>query len=112
MGSRTVRTAATFALLIALGAGLVGCTWVRLTDAGAGVRVVDAVAGAACERIGRVTANSREDVAGVDRSLEKVREELQTLARNEAAGLGADAVVATSPIEDGQQNFDALRCTP
>jgi hypothetical protein len=108
MRVRSLRPAA----LVLIAAVTAGCTWVRLSEGGEAVRVVDAVEGAGCERIGRVTATSREAVAGVDRSLDKVREELQTLARNEAATLGANAVVATSPIEDGRQNYDALRCSP
>lgn len=35
---------------------------------------------------------------------------LLTMARNEAAALGANAVVASSEIIDGKQTFDALRC--
>jgi hypothetical protein len=87
-----------------------GCAWVRLSEAGTAVRVVDTVTATTCTRVGRVTANTRDRVAGMARVEVKQEEELQTLARNEAATLGANAIVATSAIEDGRQRFDALVC--
>jgi hypothetical protein len=87
-----------------------GCSWVPLTDAGAEVRLVDAVTARDCTRVGGVTANTRDRVAGLSRVEEKQAEELQALARNEAARLGANAVVPVSDIEEGSQQFDALVC--
>jgi len=58
----------------------------------------------------RVSAVTQQRVAGVGRNDERVRAELLTMARNEAASLGANSVVATSEITDGRQNFDALNC--
>lgn len=87
-----------------------GCSWVPLTDAGAEVRVVDAVTARDCTRVGRVTANTRGRVVGLPRVEEKQAEELEALARNEAARLGANAVVPVSDIEEGRQQFDALVC--
>ena len=40
----------------------------------------------------------------------KVAGELATLARNSAAQLGGDTVVATSEITDGSQTFAVYRC--
>lgn len=85
--------------------------WVRLTEGGAGVtHVTAATAADRCTRVGRVTAVTQQRVAGVGRNEERVRAELLTMARNEAAALGANSVVATSEITDGRQNFDALNC--
>lgn len=85
--------------------------WVKLTAAGADVRNVSAQVAASCTRVGRVSAVTRQRVAGVGRNDERVQAELLTMARNEAAGLGANAVVATSEISDGKQTFDALTCS-
>ena len=87
-----------------------GCSWVPLTEAGAEVRVVDALAARDCTRVGRVTASTRGRVAGLPRVEEKQAEELRALARNEAARLGANAVLPVSDIEEGRQQFDALVC--
>ncbi|MCC5888088.1 MAG: DUF4156 domain-containing protein [Gammaproteobacteria bacterium] len=84
--------------------------WVKLTAAGADVRHVSSQVAATCTRVGRVSGVTRQRVAGVGRNDERVRAELLTMARNEAATLGANAVVATSEITDGKQTFDALRC--
>ncbi|TVS16505.1 MAG: DUF4156 domain-containing protein [Gammaproteobacteria bacterium] len=85
--------------------------WVKLSDGGAGVtHVTAATAADRCTRVGRVSAVTQQRVAGVGRNDERVRAELLTMARNEAASLGANSVVATSEITDGRQNFDALNC--
>jgi hypothetical protein len=39
-----------------------------------------------------------------------VRDELETLARNEAPGLGADTVQPKAEPDDGEQRFLAFRC--
>jgi len=39
-----------------------------------------------------------------------VREELETLARNEAPGLGADTLQPLEEPRDGEQRFAAYRC--
>lgn len=106
--SRPAPLACSLALLALLAAP--GCSWVPLTDAGAEVRVVDAVTARGCARVGQVTANTRDRVAGLPRVEEKQAEELQALARNEAARLGANAVVPVSDVEEGRQRFDALVC--
>ena len=85
--------------------------WVKLTAGGAEVRQVSQQAAANCTRVGRVSGVTRERVAGVGRNDERVQAELLTMARNEAAALGANAIVATSEIVDGKQTFDALRCS-
>lgn len=104
---RTVRTAAAICC-----AGLLAAcqNWVELTDAGRDVSIVTPATAENCERLGRVTARSREQVAGLHRDPERLKRELKTLARNEAASLGANAILATTEVTDGRQSFDALRC--
>ena len=84
--------------------------WVDLTDAGRDVSIVTPATAENCERLGRVTATSREQVAGLRRDSDRLQRELKTLARNEAASLGANAILATTEVTDGRQTFDALRC--
>ena len=46
----------------------------------------------------------------IDRNREKVRKELETLARNHTDELNGDTIVPASAIENGKQTFDVYRC--
>ena len=97
----------------ALGLGALlalGCTWVPVAPEGEAVRVAAASEVAGCERRGKTTSKVASRVSLFDRNEEKVAEELATLARNEAGGMGGDTVVAESPIEDGRQTFGVYSC--
>ncbi|MDA1074041.1 MAG: DUF4156 domain-containing protein [Proteobacteria bacterium] len=95
--------------LIGLAICLSGCTWVKLTEAGEAVSVAEADAISECTRVGIVTARTGERII-TERKLDKVNEELHTLARNEAANLNADTIVPLSHETDGAQTFTAYRC--
>ncbi len=86
------------------------CTWVPLTDEGARVevRTLDQVQG--CERKSRVTVSVKDRIGAISRSEEKVRGELRTLARNEAARIGGNVVAAETEPTDGRQVFLIYRC--
>jgi hypothetical protein len=46
----------------------------------------------------------------MDRKKEKVRLEIETLARNEAAIRGGDTIVPRGPVEAGSRTYDVYRC--
>lgn len=98
----------TTALLLAT--ALTGCTWVSLTPEGETVTLMEASAVSRCERIGRATATTRDEVARVDRSGERIQNELLVLARNEAGSMGGNAIVPETVIQDGRQVFGVYRC--
>lgn len=85
------------------------CTFVRMTPGAQAVRVVDGPP-AGCERRGEITVSVKDSVAFYERNQLRVREELETLARNEAPGLGADSVQPLGPPNDGEQRFAAWKC--
>ena len=85
------------------------CTWVKLTDTGAEVAIVSVEAVGQCERLGEVTSRTQSKVV-INRSSGKVQEELFVLARNEAAGRGADTLVAQGAPVNGRQSFTTYRC--
>ena len=88
-----------------------GCTWVALEDSGKRVRVVASAAEVeGCESKGEITASVRDRVAFVARDPAKVNDELEALARNQAAELGADTVRGASEMDNGSKRFDAFRC--
>jgi hypothetical protein len=87
-----------------------GCTWVPLTEEGANVRILRADAAADCEKVSTVSSKTADRVLVFARSEQKVREELESLARNEAAEAGGNAIVPLGTVANGRQSFDVYRC--
>lgn len=88
-----------------------GCTWVHLAPGAHDVRVIAAGgAPAGCEKLGEVGVSVKDSVAFYERNDLRVRDELETLARNEAPGLGADTIQPMTPPVGGEQRFIAYRC--
>ena len=88
----------------------VGCTWVPLTTEGEEVRVVDATEVADCQKLGTTTSKTATRVVIFARTDRKVHEELESLARNEAAEMGGDAILTTGAPREGRQSFEVYRC--
>jgi len=89
---------------------LAGCTWVKLDDAGARVRVAYDGRVDGCDKAGEVSVSVKDRVGFYDRNDLKVKDELETLARNQAISLPADTIVALGPPRNGEQSFTAYRC--
>jgi len=89
---------------------LSACTWVPLTGEGAHVQLRSLEQARACEQKSRVTVSVKDKIAGIARNEDKVRGELETLARNEAARYGGNAVAAESEPTDGRQVFLIYHC--
>ena len=90
--------------------GVAGCVWVDLTPGGQGVRVLDVQSAKGCKKLGTITAETTPDVAGIPRDGESLNNELTRIARNHAAGLGGNAILALGPSQNGSQRFTAYRC--
>ena len=99
--------------LIAVAAilSLSGCTWVHMAPGASAVRVIAAGAAPAdCEKRGEVSVTVKDSVAFYERNELRVRDELETLARNEAPGIQANTVQPLGEPRDGEQRFAAYRC--
>jgi hypothetical protein len=100
-------------LTIALAAAVIalsGCTWVHMAPGASAVKVAS-TAPANCEKRGEISVSVADKVALVyERNDLRVREELETLARNEAPGIGADTISPLGPPANGDQQFAAWRC--
>lgn len=96
-------------ILFLVGAVL-GCSWVKPTEQAGGVRLAAAAEISGCERLGKTTSSVADSIGPFSRSQGQVAEELETLARNEAALMGGDTVAPESPVEDGRQVFGVYRC--
>jgi hypothetical protein len=86
-----------------------GCTWVHMAPGASQVKVVDGPP-AGCTRRGEIVVSVKDSIAFYERNALRVRDELETLARNEAPGLGADTVQALGEPADGSQRFAAWKC--
>jgi len=94
-------------MLLSLSA--VGCTWVHMAPGASAVRVTSA-APADCQKRGEVEVSVKHSIAFVERNQLRVREELETLARNEAPGLNADTISPLGEPAGGSQRFGAWHC--
>ena len=96
---------ATLALVLA------SCTWVEPDHEGLAVEVARPGQDlGSCAMRGEVTVSVKADIAGIDRNELKVRDELESLARNEAATLRATHVQALGEPRGGEQRFAAYDC--
>ncbi|UCB55701.1 MAG: DUF4156 domain-containing protein [Thiotrichales bacterium] len=86
------------------------CTWVEPTKEGSEVSLVKAFNVKGCKRIGTANTSVKHEVGIFTRSEEKVTEELVTLAKNKAAEMGGDSIVAQGSPSEGSMNFDVFRC--
>jgi hypothetical protein len=98
------------AVVLLLPAVSVACTWVAPDQRGRQVDVAYFGVAGHCRHLGDVSVSVAHRVAGVRRSEIKVKDELESLARNEAATLGADTIEPQGEPEDGAQRFRAYRC--
>lgn len=95
------------AVLVSLSA----CTFVKMAPGGAGIRVVAQDRDMrACQKRGEIDVSVKDRLGPYEREPMRVRDELETLARNEAPDLNADTVQPKSPPNDGEQRFLAWRC--
>ncbi len=98
-------------LLLAPATALVlsACTWVPIAPEAQRVRVQRAEP-AGCERVGDIEVEVTDKVALYRRNPLRVAEELETMARNQAAGIPATDIHPLSAPSEGKQRFAAWRC--
>jgi hypothetical protein len=100
-------------VLLVLAASLGGCSWgIKLDSGGENVRVAWDGNVDGCREAGKVTVSVLDHVGPVDRNGIKVNDELEVMARNEAASLPADTIKPLGPPRDGEQSWAAYTCGP
>lgn len=98
-------------LVLALAVSTTACTWVHMAPGASAVRVIPAgAAPSGCEQRGEIAVSVKGKVGFYERNPLRVREELETLARNEGPGLQADTLQPLEEPRDGEQRFAAYRC--
>ena len=88
-----------------------GCTWVPLTAGGEQVLFANQKAVDGCRQVARTDAHTSAKVWIFARSESTIREELRSLARNDAATMGGTTVSPLGPVEDGRQTFGIYDCS-
>ena len=90
---------------------LSACTWgIKLDDAARSVRTAWNGDVSRCQELGKVTVSVMDRVGPVDRNQIKVRDELEVMARNEAAKMHADTIKPLGDPTDGSQPWGAYQC--
>ena len=88
-----------------------GCTWVPMKKGAADIQVLSLGQDvSACQRLGEIAVSVKSGVGSWQRNPVEVRDELETLARNEALNLHADSVQPLAQPDSGRQRWEALRC--
>lgn len=95
-------------VIAALAMSLPACTFVHMAPSATKVKVL--ASAPACDKRGEAEVSVRHKVGFYERSEAQVRDELETLARNEAPGVGADAISPLGPPVEGGQSWALWRC--
>lgn len=98
-----------YALTLAI-ACLPACTWVEPTKESSEVSLVKDFNVKTCKKLGATTATVKQKIGIIVRDEDTVLKELTTLAKNSAAKMGGDSIVAKEPMVDGVMSFDIYRC--
>ncbi|OOG62840.1 hypothetical protein B0E46_11465 [Rhodanobacter sp. B04] len=98
-------------LLLLVPVLLSACSWgITLDDAARNVRTAWSGDVSSCRDLGKVTVSVMDHVGPVDRNGITVRDELEVLARNEAAKMHADTIKPLAEPVDGSQPWGAYQC--
>ena len=85
------------------------CPWVQMAPGASAVRIAPS-APSGCQKLGEVEVSVKHSIVFIERNPLRVRDELETLARNDGPGLGADTMHALTEPLNGSQRFAAWRC--
>jgi hypothetical protein len=90
---------------------LSACSWgITMDDAAKNVRTAWSGDVSGCRELGKVTVSVMDHVGPVDRNTITVRDELEVLARNQAAQMHADTIKPLAEPADGSQPWGAYQC--
>ena len=96
---------------VAMSCLLPACTFVKMAPGAEKVQVAKLGADlSACEKRGEIEVSVKDRLGPYSRDPLRVRDELETLARNEAPSIQADTVQPKAEPADGAQRFFGFRC--
>lgn len=91
---------------------LASCTWVTPSPEAmnADIQVLDKAGAARCQQLGANEITVNDKLGTLNRMPEDVEHDLRTMAVNQAATVGADAVAPLNDLKGGTQTWALLRC--
>lgn len=89
---------------------LTGCSFNKLKPEAEGVRVVGIDDVESCKKLGRTVVTAPPKIGFVKVADKKLASELEIIARNSAAKMHGNAIVAIGPIKDGERTYAIYRC--
>ena len=96
---------------VAMSCLLPACTFVKMAPGAEKVQVAKLGADlSTCEKRGEIEVSVKDRLGPYSRDPLRVRDELETLARNEAPSIQADTVQPKAEPADGAQRFFGFRC--
>ncbi|MCK4704822.1 MAG: DUF4156 domain-containing protein [Gammaproteobacteria bacterium] len=90
---------------------LPACTWIEPTKEGGEVALVKPFNVNSCSKLGTTNVTVTYKIGILTREDEAVTEELIIAAKNRAAELGGDSIVAKAPAVEGKMSFDVYKCS-
>ncbi len=98
-------------LCVALPVLLSACSWgIKLDAAGRKVHTAWLSDVSSCKNMGKITVSVMDRVGPFNRNDITVLDELEVMARNEAATMGADTVKPLGKAQGGEQTWGAYQC--
>jgi len=98
-------------LLLLIPVLLSACSWgITMDPAAKNVRTAWSGDVSGCRELGKVTVSVMDHVGPVDRNTITVRDELEVLARNQAAEMHADTIKPLAEPSSGSQPWGAYQC--
>ena len=99
--------------LVTLAALTAGCTWVTPSPEtmGKGIAVVNGVDVAQCRLMSKADLSVPDKLGTLQRLPEDMQNDLQTLAKNQAASAGADTVAPLTTQMGGKQTWGLYICS-
>ena len=98
-------------LLLLIPVLLSACSWgITMDPAAKNVRTAWSGDVSGCRELGKVTVSVMDHVGPVDRNNITVRDELEVLARNQAAEMHADTIKPLAEPSNGSQPWGAYQC--
>lgn len=89
---------------------LYGCSFNKVTEEAQHVLLVSPKHVTHCEKLGKTIVQIKSSFIGVSMPTNTLERELKTIAKNDAAHMGGDTIVALTEIEAGVQTFQVYRC--
>lgn len=98
-------------ILVVVPVLLAGCSWgIRLNAGGRQVRTAWLSDVSGCKYMGKITVSVMDRLGPVNRNQIKVDDELEVMARNQAATMQADTVKPLGKPQAGEQSWGAYQC--